>query len=207
MKGTVETTFTQTPVSYLLLIVTIGLSVWGWRNPFWFDRLLLHPWSFFRERRYYSLLTSGFVHANWIHLFFNLFTFYFFAFPLEQILGSPRFLVVYLGSLLLADLPTLWTHRNDPEYRSLGASGAVSGVVFGFILFYPKVKLYLFLLPFGIPAYLFAFLFLAGSYYLTRERSSVINHSAHFWGALAGLVLTVLVDPVAVRIFIDRMSG
>ncbi len=202
-----ETTFSQTPVSYLLLVLIIGFSLWGWRNPFWFDRLLLHPWSFFREKRFYSLLTSGFVHANFIHLFFNLFTFYFFAFPLERILGSPRFLLVYLVALIVADLPSLWIHRNDPNYRSLGASGAVSGVVFGFILYFPKVKLYLFLLPFGIPAYLFAFFFLAGSYYLARERSSFINHSAHFWGAIAGLVMTMLVDPAAVTIFWNKMFG
>ncbi|MCA9727348.1 MAG: rhomboid family intramembrane serine protease, partial [Candidatus Eisenbacteria bacterium] len=117
------------------------------------------------------------------------------------LLGSSRFLVVYLGSLVAGNLVAYVRHREDPRYRAIGASGAVSGVLFGFVLFFPMAKLYLFLLPIGIPAVLYAVGYVLVSIYGMRRRVGHIGHDAHLGGAIAGVVLTILFEPEVVRHF------
>lgn len=172
-----------------------------------YERLWLHPYSLVRENRYYALLTSGFIHADLGHLAFNMITFYFFGFPLAMLVGNVDFLIIYFGSLIISSIPTVIKEKDNPNYKSIGASGAVSGVLFGYILFAPLSNIYIFLIPIGIPAALFAVLYLGFSYYAAKKDLGNINHEAHFWGALAGTLLTALLAPQAISIFYQELFG
>lgn len=199
------------PVASLIFALTIGLSIYTFSNPEWFGKLMLHPYSVYRDKsRWYTVLTSGLIHKDWGHLLFNMITFYFFAFTLEGMLvgqsgpiGHLYFALIYVVSLILSDIPTILQHKDNYGYHSLGASGAISAVLFSFILFYPKMMLYLFFaLP--IPAFVFAFGYIAYCIWASKNARDGINHDAHLFGALSGLILTILFYPWAIRHFIDQ---
>ena len=156
---------------------------------------MLHPFSLVRQGRFYTFLTSGLIHSDMGHLFFNMFSFYFFAPALEQLVGHWQFLVIYVVSLVLSNVSTVLKHRDDPDYFCLGASGAVTAVVFSFIIYEPRSEIIVFVIP--MPALLYAGLFVAYSYYAARRSQSRINHAAHLWGAISGLALTLVLDPGA----------
>jgi len=189
-------------VAVLLLLVMFVLSVIAFEKPSLKENLLLHPYRVVREKRYFTLLTSGFVHNDWLHLIFNAVTFYFFAIPLEQIVGVEFFLMIYFGSLLASSIPDVLMEWRNPSFRTLGASGAISGAMFAFILHAPSSTISLFLLPVGIPAPIFALLYLAYTYYASKQGLDNINHNAHLWGALAGIVITILFEPDVLSNFI-----
>lgn len=189
-------------VAILILLVMFVLSVIAFEKPSLKENLLLHPYRVVRERRYFTLLTSGFVHNDWLHLIFNAVTFYFFAIPLEQIVGVEFFLMIYFGSLLASSIPDVLMEWRNPSFRTLGASGAISGAMFAFILHAPSSTISLFLLPVGIPAPIFALLYLAYTYYASKQGLDNINHNAHLWGALAGIVITILFEPDVLSNFI-----
>ncbi|MBD2723521.1 rhomboid family intramembrane serine protease [Hymenobacter sp. BT189] len=168
--------------------------------------------------QWYRLLTSGFLHADWAHLLFNMFAFYSFA-PVVlgslyegygQGVGLGLFLALYLGGIILSDLPTYFRHRHDPGYRSLGASGGVSSVLFASILLMPVAPagqgIIIFPIPFPIQPFLFGFLYLAYSYYMARRRADNVNHDAHFYGALFGVVLLLAFIPTAGPAFLQQIS-
>ncbi|MBJ6107530.1 rhomboid family intramembrane serine protease [Hymenobacter sp. BT523] len=168
--------------------------------------------------QWYRLLTSGFLHADWAHLLFNMFAFYSFA-PVVlgslyggygQGVGLGLFLVLYLGGIILSDLPTYFRHRHDPGYRSLGASGGVSSVLFASILLMPVAPagqgIIIFPIPVPIQPFLFGFLYLAYSYYMARRRADNVNHDAHFYGALFGVVLLLAFIPAAGPSFLQQIS-
>ena len=163
------------------------------------ERCVFRPYWLVRKRRYDTLITSGFVHADLPHLLFNMFTFWFFAFPLERTIGSVPFAVLYFSSLALSDAGTYFKHRNDPEYASLGASGAITAVLFAYIVYYPSQSLIILPIPVPIPAPLFAVLYVAYSWYSSRQARGRVNHDAHLGGALYGLVFVLLTDPAAYR--------
>lgn len=189
-------------VAVLILLVMFVLSVIGFEKPLLKESLLLHPYRVVRENRYFTLLTSGFVHNDWLHLILNAVTFYFFALPLEQIVGVEFFLMIYFGSLLASSIPDVVMEWRNPSFRTLGASGAISGAMFAFILHAPSSTISLFLLPVGIPAPIFALLYLAYTYYASKQGMDNINHNAHLWGALAGLVITIVINPNVLSTFI-----
>jgi len=151
------------------------------------------------------LVTYGFVHADAGHLLFNAVSYASIAFILEEALGAVDFLTVYFGSLVLGALPSVIKNRHNASYRALGASGAVSGLFFSGMLFYPSGKIHLFFLPVGMPYPVFAVLFLALSWYGARRNKGVIGHDAHFYGSLAGLLLTVLLRPDSLAGFIEAV--
>jgi membrane associated rhomboid family serine protease len=128
-----------------------------------------------------------------------MFTFLFFAPPLEAILGPVRFTVLYLSCLIISAIPSYLKNRSNPDYASLGASGAVSGVVFGYILYYPLSKIYIMFIPIGVPAFIYAVLYLAYCVYAAKRGGGNINHSAHFWGSFAGIIIALLFDPSAIE--------
>ncbi len=198
----------NSPVSTIIFVLTIAISLNAiYRSPQTFDRFLLHPYSVFRKNRWYNLISSGFIHADLFHLMFNMMTFFFFAFKLEQMAGSLNFLIIYLGSLIIADIPSLIKHKDDPSYHSLGASGAIAGVLFSAILFVPTSKIHLMIFPIGIPAPIFALLYLVWCWYAARNAQDNINHSAHLWGALAGIVITVILLPGIVEFFLTNVQN
>jgi membrane associated rhomboid family serine protease len=155
------------------------------------------PYALFRKAQYWQLLSSGFVHANFSHLLFNLLTFYFFAFTLERRIGTAAFVALYVLGLLIGNLSTYVRHRNEPDYVTVGASGAVSAVLFASIVYFPTMRLYIFPLPVPIPALIFAVLYLAYSYYQSRQSGEHVNHDAHIGGALTGLGFVAVADPSA----------
>jgi membrane associated rhomboid family serine protease len=178
-----------------ILVVTIVVSVIGLAQPKVIERSLLRPYLVARGSGYAGLLTSGFVHANVGHLVFNLITFYSFGFPLERVIGSTRFVALYFSALLISGIGTCYKHRDDPAYASLGASGAILGVLFASIVYFPRQSLYILPLPVPIPAPLFAVGYLAFSWYSSRTKRGQINHDAHIFGALTGLAFVLVTDP------------
>jgi membrane associated rhomboid family serine protease len=195
----------QTPVASLILLFTVVTSIYAFNDPTLYGKFMLHPYSVYRKNKLYTLITSGMIHSDWMHLIFNMMTFFFFAFTLEAQIGSFKFGLVYFASLILSDIPTIFRHKDDFWYNSLGASGAISGVLFSFILFYPLAPLSLFFLPIGIPAVLFGGLYLLYCVYASKQSRDNINHDAHFFGALTGIIITILIIPGIVPHFLSTL--
>ena len=176
---------------------------------------MMNPKAIDRNREYHRFVTSGFVHADFMHLFFNMFTLYSFGDFIEQIfiqkfdndprLGSVAYVIFYVVAIVVSDLSTFFKHRKDGNYNSLGASGAVSAVIFGAILFIPTAKLAVFFIP--MPAFIFAILYLAFTYYEMRRGNGYINHSAHWWGAIFGVVVMIAMYPEVVPSFISQIAN
>ncbi|OGU59424.1 MAG: rhomboid family intramembrane serine protease [Ignavibacteria bacterium GWF2_33_9] len=195
----------ENSAAYIIFGVTIALSLFIlYVRRDLFDKFALDPYSISRGKKYPTILVSGFIHANLTHLLFNMLTFYFFAFNLCSIVGGKDFLIIYLTSLIIANLPSIVKHKNNPAYRSIGASGAISGVLFSFILFSPNSTLMIFPIPFPLPAYIFAVLYLIWSYFAAKQSGDFINHDAHFWGAIAGIIITILLIPDSISIFLSN---
>jgi membrane associated rhomboid family serine protease len=201
-----EQYFTVAPVACIIFAITIAISLFAFYNDNLYTRLILQPYNVSRGKYVYTLITSGFIHADWMHLLFNMMTFYFFAFQLEATIGHWQFGLLYGASLILSDLPSVVKHKNDFWYRSLGASGAISGVVFSAILFNPLGKMMLMFLPIPIPAVLFGGLYLIYCTYASKKGIGNINHDAHFFGALSGILITIILIPQIVPYFFHSVT-
>jgi len=185
------------PASTAILILATGVSLLGLMGwPRIIERNLLRPYYLVREKRYDTLITKGFVHADMSHLFFNMLTLYFFGPPLERTIGTPQFIALYFLGLLVASLGTYFRRRRDPQYASLGASGAISALLFAFIVYYPLVNIYVFF-AIPVPAFLYAILYLAYSFWASKNARDNVNHDAHFDGALFGLLFVLVTEPDA----------
>ncbi len=198
---------TETPVAAIIFALTIVISIYAFNNQNIYGKFMLHPYSVSRGKSLYQLISSGFVHKDWAHLIFNMLSFYFFAFNLERVIGHWQFALLYIVSLILSDLPTVQRHKDHYWYNSLGASGAVCAVVFSFILFFPLTTLMIFPLPIPIPAVIYGFIFLAYTSYAGRRANDGINHDAHFYGAIAGIIITIILYPNVIKHFIASVSG
>lgn len=197
---------TPTPSAIFIFIGTILVSIYTlYFNRKLLDRLILHPWSVVRQKKYHLVITSSFVHADLMHLMFNMITFYYFAFYLEVIIGSLNFLILYFGAMIVSDISTIIKHRNDYDYRSLGASGAISGVLFSFIMFTPTTPLYILFIPIGIPAFVFGPLYLLYCWWASKKSMDYINHEAHLWGAVAGVIITAILEPKVIPYLINQI--
>ena len=199
--------FLASPVAAVIFILTVATSIYGFNDETLQRKFMLSPYTVSRGQRVYTLITSGMIHADWMHLIFNMMTFFFFAFRLEQNLGHWQFGFLYLVGLVLSDIPSVIKHKNDIWYNSLGASGAISAVLFSYILFDPLTKLMIFPLPIPIPALLFAGLYLVYCVYASKRGRDNINHDAHFFGAIAGLMITLILVPGIVPHFISVLTG
>jgi len=198
--------FNNTPVSAVIFLLTIATSLYAFSNPETYGKFMLHPYSVSRGQRIYSIFTSGLIHKDWGHLFMNMFSFFFIAFALERQIGSLQFSILYLASLALSDLSSILKHKEHFGYHSLGASGAISALVFSYILFFPNSSFYLFLIPIPINAVIFGFLYLIYSAYASKHASE-INHDAHFFGALAGIIITIIFNPWVVSHFFTQLTS
>lgn len=180
----------------LIMALTIGISLIGlYKAPRIIDICLFRPYYFHRKPEYDTIILSGFVHADMGHLFFNMFTFFWFAFPMERFLGTVSFLILYFFGLVVSHACTWHKHKDNPGYASLGASGAISAVLFAYIVYFPTTSLILFPIPMPIPAFLFAFGYVGYSYYESKQNRGRINHDAHLCGAISGLVYVAVTDP------------
>lgn len=193
------------PVASIIFVFTLITSIYAFNNTELFGKFMLHPYSVAKGNKLYTFITSGLIHADWMHLFFNMFTFFFFAFKLEVMVGHWQFGLLYIVSLILSDIPTAVRHKNDYRYSSLGASGAISAVLFSYILFEPLSIIGVMFIP--MPAIVFGVLYLIYCMYMSKNSRDNINHDAHFFGALTGLILTVLIKPGIVPHFIGQLSS
>jgi membrane associated rhomboid family serine protease len=186
--------FGRTPASLTILCIIVGFSALAlWAAPQMMARNLLRPYWMLKERTYGTLITSGFIHGDFGHLLFNSLTLLFFGPPLEKHIGSEKFIALYFIGLVVSSLGTVYKQRNNPDYAALGASGAILSVLFAYIVYEPTRNLYLFFaLP--IPAVLFAFGYMAYSWWASKNRRDNINHDAHMDGALTGLIFVGLTD-------------
>jgi membrane associated rhomboid family serine protease len=178
--------------------VTLAVSLLGlWAAPWIIAQNLFRPFWFLPRRQYWTAITSGFVHADLGHLLFNSLTYWFFAFPLERVIGTPRFVALYFIGLVASNTGTYFKHRRDPDYACLGASGAILAVLFASIVYFPRQSIMIMPIPLPIPAPLFAIGYLIYTFYAARRQRGRINHDAHFDGALAGLAFVAVSDPSA----------
>ena len=186
------------PASLFILVTNLGLSLAGlFIAPRIIERCLFRPFEFARGQRRATIITSGFVHADMPHLLFNMIAFWSFGAPLEHRIGTPLFALLYAAGLLVSQIGTYRKHRNNPDYATLGASGAVSAVMFAYIVYSPTSKLMMLFFPVPVPAPIFGIAYLAYSIWSARNSRDRINHDAHLGGALAGLAFVAIFDPQA----------
>lgn len=195
--------------TYLLLAVTVAISWAAFNNPRLLDRLLLWPPALSRKHQYDRLVTHGFVHADGMHLLFNMVTLFFFGRVMEPVfasmIGTVGYVAFYLSAIVVAMLPSWLKHRNDAGYRSLGASGAVSAVLFSFILFGPWELIYVFFIP--MPTIVYAVLYVGYSIWMDHQGGDNVNHSAHLWGGAYGILFTLAMEPRVAVLFVERLTN
>ncbi len=186
-------------ITLTIIIITGIISLAGFRNGKVVDELIFWPPAISKKHQYYRFITCGLIHADYMHLIFNMVTLYFFGTIMEAHyqgeLGLQKwyYLALYIGALIVSNIPTYIKHRNDYDYRSLGASGAVSAVLFAFILLSPWQQIIVIVFP--VPAIIYGGLFLFYSAYMSRKGGDHVNHDAHFYGALFGILFTIAVRP------------
>jgi membrane associated rhomboid family serine protease len=209
-------TFLEYPVTAAVLLATVASSIYGFSNSTWQQKSIFNPYSVVQRKEYWRVFSHALIHADFIHLFFNMYVFYEFGRIVEGIFTSPEiyyaiftgspfwgqitgrlmYLTLYVGAAVFATLPSLRKHRNNPLYNSLGASGAVSAIVIAFIVFFPVAELRFLLLPFiPIPAFVIGIFFFWYESYMSRRGGTGIAHDAHLYGALFGAGFLFLVNP------------
>lgn len=191
-------------ISYTLIIilVTAMMSIPAFQDPTMFEKLLMKPFAVRHEGQWYRLLSHAFVHADWAHLAVNMFVLYMFGRNVEILFAYLTALpivvvyaVLYIGGVLFASIPGMVKHGDDPTYRAVGASGAVSAVLFAQILILPTQGVSILFIPFELPAFLFGGLYLIYSWYMDRRGGDHVAHDAHFYGAIFGILFTTALDP------------
>ncbi len=205
-------------ITYTLLGLIIAFSAYGFSNPQIMNKYLFHPYSIHHNKEHYRFLTHAFIHGDFVHLGFNALALYGFGLSLENnffplIYGSPQmaklmFLILFTGGIYAASLTEYFRNRNNVDYSSLGASGAISSVLFVHILIYPKGTIGFFFIP--MPSWLAGVLLLSVSYYLIQRKrksnySDTISHEAHFWGAIFGILFIALTKPSILLSFFRQL--
>ncbi len=218
MQDNIAAQFMQAPLTGLLVLVTIFVSYLAFNNPDLRARLLFVP-ALMQERgqsEWHRFITAGFIHADWLHLAFNSFVLWEFGRFVElayvkihgKMMGSLFFLALYFFGLVAASTYSYFKHRDNYGYAALGASGAVSGVLFAAIVFAPLLPLQFLFLPFiSLPAVVMGVLYLAYSSYMSRRGSDNIGHDAHFWGGVWGFFFTIALAPQLLQHFLKQIFG
>ncbi len=186
-------------ITYILIATIAIISFTAFNRKDLFYKLMFNPYEINHKGQWYRFLTHAFIHANWEHLIFNMLTFFFFGVFVEQsfeyFFGN-KALFIYLVEFLLAGIvssvPSFLKHKENPAYTAVGASGAVSAILFTSILLQPLNKIYLMFIPIGIPAFVFGLLYLGYSAYMSKRNIDNIGHDAHFWGAVFGIVFPLV---------------
>ncbi len=182
------------PAVLIIILANVAVSFKGFKDRGFFEQYKFQVGPIVKGEKI-RLLASGFLHVDQSHLFFNMLTLYFFANPVINGLGIPKFLAVYFGSLLAGNLFALSFHKKEPYYSAVGASGAVMGVLYAAIMLNPGMNLYMFFIPIPIPAYIFGVGYLLYSIFGMKKQWGNIGHSAHIGGAIGGYILSIAFYP------------
>ncbi|WP_045727259.1 MULTISPECIES: rhomboid family intramembrane serine protease [unclassified Xanthomonas] len=200
------------PINLILIVLTVLVSWGAFNNRRLLDRLILWPPAIDRHKQYDRLVTYGFIHADFPHLLFNMVTLYFFGGPVEVLMerltgNTLVYPLFYLGALLVSILPSYLKNRKNPNFMSLGASGAVSAVLFAFILIAPWTGIFFFFIPIPIPAIIYAVFYVAYSIWMDRRGGDNVNHSAHLAGAGFGVMFLVIMQPAVLQHFLRELAS
>lgn len=199
-------------ITLVLIVITTGISFYAWNQPALFTGFMMNPYMVLKRGQYYRMITSGFIHGSHLHLLFNMFSFYFFGSAIEVLFsyifgnaGGIYFILLYLLAIVVSDVPTLFKHQNNPAYNSVGASGGVAAVIFAFILFLPLENICFY----GVlcfPGFILGIAYVIYSYVQGKRSTDRINHDAHLYGALFGILFCILMYPASLRIFIEQIK-
>ena len=186
-------------VTLIIIIVTVIISIFAFRSQKTQYDLIFYPAAITQNNQFYRFITYGFIHADISHLFFNMYALYLFGEACENSFeaifghyGKTFYVLMYFMALIVCVIPDFIKYKTNSSYKSLGASGAVSAVVFAYILFKPLQGIGLLFIPIFIPGFLFGIIFIVVSYFLGKNGATSINHSAHIWGALFGIVFLIV---------------
>jgi membrane associated rhomboid family serine protease len=185
-------------ISLFIIVANFFASYQGFKNHLFYDKYSFKVDNILLYKDYKRIVTAGFLHVNWMHLIFNMLAFYFFSSGLESAIGGINFLIIYFAGLVGGNLLTLLLHKDDGGYSSVGASGAIAGVIFTTIALTPGMKIGLLFLPISIPAWLFGLLYILYSIYGIRSKKDNIGHDAHLGGALVGMAVGLIMYPAAI---------
>lgn len=197
-------------ITLIIILITCGVSFMAWNNTQLYQKLIFNPYSIFHKNEWYRLFSSALLHADIPHLVINMFVLFSFGSFIEQVYalyipgGLTTYVAMYILSIAAANIKTLIENKNNVWYNAVGASGAVSAVVFAFVLFAPIEKILFFgIIP--IPAFLYGLLYLVYSQYMAKKGTDNIGHDAHFFGAVFGFVFTGLMRPELFQMFIKQI--
>ena len=199
----------------IIIIATSLVSILCFTGTLPFDSLKFSAWDVWHRKRWYQMLSYGLVHGGWGHLLFNMLTLYFFGDVVEKYFqaafgpgtGIILYLLLYVSATAVSSIGDLVKYRNEPHYSAVGASGAVSAILFASILFEPKMGIYMYFIPIPIPGYIFAPLYLLYCWWAAKRNMDNIGHSAHFWGAVYGLVFPLICNPQIFHHFLSQLQA
>lgn len=199
-------------ITYIIIGITVLVSFYAMNDQRVLQQLMMNPYQVNTRHQYYRLLTSGFIHADFGHLFFNMFSLYFFGSSIETIFsailgetGGFYYVALYLLAIIVSDLPSYFKHRKQPRYNSLGASGGVAAVIFAFIIFAPLESICIYV-ALCMPGIVFGILYIAYSYYQGKRSGSNINHDAHLYGAVFGILFCAIVYPSSIALCYEQVA-
>jgi membrane associated rhomboid family serine protease len=200
-------------ITLVIILITIFMSYLAEENPKYKLKWIMNPYLVMQRREYLRLITSGFIHSGYMHLAINMFVLYSFGKIVEMRfmnlfgneLGAIIYIIFYLLAIVVSDLLSLYKYQNSPNYNSLGASGAVSAVVFATIIFFPLGRMGILFIPIHIPAFIFGILYLLYESSMEQRGGTGIAHSAHFLGAIFGFLFIILIYPLAWFDFVNQI--
>ena len=202
-------------VTLILIVITAAVSLFCmYGRPKLFGQLAFNAWDVWHQKEWYRMFSHGLVHSGWGHLFFNMLTLYFFGSVVEQYFGAAfgngwgiaLYVILYVTAIAVSSLWDLFKQKDNPEYNAVGASGAVSAILFASILFDPKMGIYIYLIPIPVPGYIFAPLYLLYCWYMAKRNMDNIGHTAHFWGAVYGLLFPLAIRPDLFLFFLTQLG-
>jgi membrane associated rhomboid family serine protease len=200
-------------ITFIIIGITVAASFLAWKRTELFGRLMMNPYAISHKGEYFRFVTSGLIHKDHMHLLLNMFSFYFFGLAVERVfyevfgaLGGIYFVILYVIAIVVSDLPTYLKNKDNPGYNSLGASGAVSAVIFAYIIFQPLQLICLYI-ALCMPGFIMGSLYIIFSYYQGRKANDNINHDAHLYGALFGLVFCAVLYPQSIPQFVEQIKN
>jgi membrane associated rhomboid family serine protease len=202
-------------VTYGIILFTVVASIICFNNEELFNQLKFNAFDVKHSNQWYRFFSYGFLHSGWVHLLINMVVFYSFGRVVEHVIKAPSYygseyilyyILLYMGGLLFSIIPAFGKHKNDVFYNAVGASGAVSAVIFASIIIFPRANISFYFIPVAIPAWLFGILYIIYEFYMSKKAKDNIGHDAHFWGAVYGVVFTLALKPSLFLVFLHQMG-